>query len=538
MLPLIKEHITPATLEEALEIIKAKDVHIAELNANLDELCSKLKELGTKTTELSSDNQYLKFELEKIKRLIFGSKSERFVGATDPNQLLLFNLEQPKNTEPSKETITIQRNKPLKQERVVNIRGQLPADLPRITEIIEPKEDITGAKKIGEEITEVMEYTPGKIYVKRYVRPKYALPEDKGIVIGELPSLPIPKGNAGASLLSHILVSKYVDHLPFYRQVQMFKRDGVEIAESTINDWFQSTCALLEPLYQKNVERIRQSNYLMVDETPIPVLDKDHPGSTHRGYHWVYYDPVNKIVCFDYRRGRSREGPLNFLKDFRGTLQTDGYSGYDIFEHKEGITLLSCMAHARRYFDQAKNNDKERSEYVLGEMQKLYEVERIAREDKYSYDQLKEMRVEKSLPIIKDLESWLKDNITQVLPKSAIGVAIGYTMGRWGRLKRYIEDGRYQIDNNLIENSIRPVALGRKNYMFAGSHDAAQCAAMIYSFLGTCKINQINPEDWFNDVLNRISDYKVNRLEELLPTNWKPIINNQSINTVPAPVND
>ena len=514
MLTNLQEHMAPpATLEEALLLLKQKDAEIAELKA---------------------DNVYLKHELEKIKRIIFGSKSERFIGTNDPNQLLLFNLEQPKIPEPPKETITIERNKPKKQEKVVNIRGQLPSDLPRITEVIEPKEDITGAKKIGEEITEVMEYTPGKIYVRRYVRPKYALPEDKGVVIGELPSLPIPRGNAGASLITHIIVSKYCDHIPFYRQGQIFKRDGVLIPESTINDWFQKACDLIEPLYQKSVELIRKSPYLMVDETPIPVLDNNHPGSTHRGYFWVYYDPINKIVCFDYQKGRGREGPLTFLKGYRGTLQTDGYSGYDIFEHKEGITMLSCMAHARRYFDQAKNNDKERSEYVLGEMQKLYEVERIAREGEYSYDQRKEIRMEKSLPILQGIEIWLKDNITKVLPKSAIGVAIGYTLGRWDRLKRYIDDGHYEIDNNLIENSIRPVALGRKNYLFAGSHEAAQKAAMIYSFLGTCKINNINQSDWFNDILNRISDYKVNHLEELLPNNWKPIINNQHVDKVPA----
>ncbi len=164
----------------------------------------------------------------------------------------------------------------------------------------------------------------------------------------------------------------------------MFKRNGVEIAESTINDWFKSSCSLIEPLYQKKVELIRRSSYLMVDETPIPVLDKNNPGSTHRGYHWVYYDPINKMVCFDYQKGRGREGPLTFLKGYRGTLQTDGYSGYDIFENKKGITMLSCMAHARRYFEQAKNNDKVRAEHVLTEMQKLYEVERIAREGQYT----------------------------------------------------------------------------------------------------------------------------------------------------------
>jgi transposase len=277
----------------------------------------------------------------------------------------------------------------------------------------------------------------------------------------------------------------------------------------------------MEPLYQKLVEVVIRGSYLMADETPLPVLDRDKPGTTHQGYHWVYHSPLEKLVCFDYQRGRGREGPVNFLKNFRGTLQTDGYVAYDIFENKEGITMLSCMAHARRYFEQAKDNDRQRAEYVLTQMQKLYQVERIAREGAFSFEARKQIRMEKSSPILEELEIWLKKNISEVLPKSAIGVAIAYSLGRWGRLKRYIDDGHYEIDNNPIENSIRPVALGRKNYLFAGSHEAAQRAAMIYSFLGSCKKNNVNPFDWLTDVLNRLPDHKANRLKELLPQNWK-----------------
>jgi len=471
--------------------------------------------------QLKADNLYLRQELDKLKRMIFGSKSERFIGSDDPAQLLLgFDIaSQP--AELNKETVTYERKKPEVKDKTVHSRQPLPAHLPRHEEVIEPIEDLTGAKKIGEEITEVLEYTPGQLYVKKYIRPKYVLPAEKGIVIGELPSLPIPKGNAGASLISHVIISKYVDHLPFYRQVQMFKRLDVTIAESTLNDWFSAGCTLMEPLYQKLVSLIVRSSYLMADETPIPVLDQDKPGTTHQGYHWVYHSPLDKLVCFDYQRGRGREGPVNFLKNFRGTLQTDGYSAYDIFESREGYTMLSCMAHARRYFEQAKDNDRVRAEYVLTQMQKLYEVERTARERKFSFEQRKQIRIEKSAPILDELETWLKKNITEVLPKSAIGKAIGYSLSRWARLKRYIDDGRYEIDNNPVENSIRPVALGRKNYLFAGSHEAAQRAAIIYSLLGSCKKNEVNPADWLTDVLNRLPNHKANRLEELLPHNWK-----------------
>ena len=168
------------------------------------------------------------------------------------------------------------------------------------------------------------------------------------IVIGELPSFPIPRGNAGAGLLAHLLISKFIDHLPFYRQVQQFKRQDFDIAESTISGWFTASCRLLEQLYERLVKRARGSSYLLADETPIPVQTKDKPGSTYKGYHWVYYAPLEKLVCFDYRKGRGRDGPEEFLESFRGMLQTDGYCAYDIYEKKDGITIFGCMAHARR----------------------------------------------------------------------------------------------------------------------------------------------------------------------------------------------
>jgi hypothetical protein len=350
-----------------------------------------------------------------------------------------------------------------------------------------------------------------------YDRPKYALPEDKGIVIGTLPSLPIPRGNAGPGLLTHLLISKFQDHLPFYRQVQMFKRADITIAESTISGWFSATCRLLEPLYDKLIEKVKQSNYLMADETPIPVLTKDKPGSTQKGYHWVYYSPLDKLVCFDYRKGRGREGPCEFLEGFRGALQTDGYAAYNGFEKQDGVTLLACLAHARRKFEKCKDNDPKRANHALKKIQELYDVEHEAREQKFTFEERKELRQERSVPVLTELEKWMKKELTEVLPKSAIGEAIAYTLKLWKRLSRYTEDGRWEIDNNKIENSIRPVALGRKNYLFAGSHEAAKNAAMIYSFLGTCKINNVEPYAWLKDVLTRIPDHSILKLEELLP---------------------
>jgi transposase len=466
--------------------------------------------------EREAENLYLKQELAQLKRMIFGSKSERHIG-NDPGQLSL-GLDVEAGTPPEKETeqITYTRNK-TDNKKGSAIRLALPSHLHREEHIIEPEEDITGARKIGEVVTEVLEYTPGKFYVERYVRPKYVLSKEERIVIGELPSLPIPRGNAGAGLLAHLLISKFVDHLPFYRQVQQFKRQDIDIAESTISGWFTASCRLLEPLYERLVTRVRASSYLMADETPIPVQTKDKPGSTHKGYHWVYYAPVDKLVCFDYRKGRGRDGPEDFLKSFSGMLQTDGYVAYDIYEKRDGITLFGCMAHARRKFEKAKDNDLERAEYVLERMQKLYMTEREAREKGLSFDQRKELRAEQSLPVLLELEKWMKEQLPDVLPKSSIGQAIAYTLGLWNRLTRYIDNGQVEIDNNLIENSIRPVAIGRKNYLFAGSHEAAQQAAMVYSFLGTCKINNIEPYGWLKNTLQRIPDQSIQKLDELLP---------------------
>ena len=467
--------------------------------------------------ELQAENLYLKQELAQLKRMIFGSKSERFI-QQDPGQLSLdLGVEQQAAQEVETEELTYTRKKSSGQKKESPVRLPLPSHLHREDHIIEPKKDITGAKKIGEVITEILEYTPGKFYVEKYIRPKYALANEEGIVIGELPSFPIPKGNAGAGLLSHMAISKYQDHLPFYRQAKQFKRQNMIIAESTINGWFAASCRLLEPLYEKLIEKTQQNSYLMADETPIPVLTKDKPGATHKGYHWVYYSPLNKLVCFDYRKGRGREGPEEFLQSFQGALQTDGYTAYNKFENQQGITLLACMAHARRKFEQALDNDPDRAKYAMEKIQKLYTIESKAREQKFSFEQRKELRQKESVPILSELENWMKNQLPEVLPKSSIGRAITYTLKLWKRLTRYTQDGSWEIDNNPVENSIRPVALGRKNYMFAGSHEGAMRAAMMYSFLGTCKINDVEPFSWLKDVLTRISDHSIQKLEELLP---------------------
>jgi len=396
----------------------------------------------------------------------------------------------------------------------------LAAHLPRKAEVIEPADLPEGAIKIGENITEVLDYVPATVFVRQIVRPKYIVSQDDEqtrIITAPLPSLPIPKGNAGAGLLAHILVSKFVDHLPFYRQVQIFKRQQLIIPESTIGGWFNAGCKLIEPVYNIIKTTLVASDYLMADETPIPVQTNEKPGATHKGYHWVYYDPGNKLVCFDYQKTRGREGPDELLKNFVGHLQTDGYTAYNNLKNGANITQLACMAHARRKFEHAKDNDPVLASEALLIFHRLYEIERDAREQGLTHHEIKLLRQEKSAPILLEMETWLKDKLNMVLPKSAIGQAIAYTLTLWPRLIRYIDQGRFNIDNNLIENSIRPVALGRKNYMFAGSHDAAQQAAIVYSLLATCKINNVEPFEWLSNTLSVISTYPADQLFKLLP---------------------
>jgi transposase len=463
--------------------------------------------------------ELLKHELAQLKRMIFGSKSERFV-PTDPNQPTLFDLPEAQALEPQTEQISYTRIKQQDKEKKQPLRLELPAHLPRKEEVIEPEGLPENAKRIGEAVTEVLEYEPANVYVRRIVRPKYIIgqsDEQTQIAIAPLPSLPIEKGNAGASMLAHLVVSKYVDHLPFYRQVQMLKRQQLDVAESTINGWFSATCSLIEPLYNTLSTKLLAAGYLQADETPIPVLTKDKPGSTHKGYLWVYHDPVERLVVFDYRQGRGREGPDGFLENFSGHLQTDGYVAYNDLKNKDKITQLACMAHARRNFEKALDNDRQRAQAALLLIGELYDIERRARETNMGFDQIKATRQQFAKPVLDKLHNWLKEEVVHVLPKSAIGQAIAYSLTLWPRLVRYIDDGRFQIDNNLIENTIRPVAIGRKNYLFAGSHEGAKRAAMIYSLLATCKLNKVEPLQWLTQTLNTLPDHPANELDRLLP---------------------
>jgi transposase len=467
----------------------------------------------------------LQHELDNLKRLIYGSKNERFIPANGtPSQLSLgiqadavaqSSIVNAKKIEYVRNTTEVIKEHPG--------RTKLPEHLERREIIIEPEQKTEGCKKIGEEITEELEYEPGKLYVNRYVRPKYVTPNNEGIIIAPMIDRPLPKAIAGPGLLAQIIIDKYVDHLPLYRQMERFKREGINIPYSTIGDWIKNGCTLIDPLYEALEKLIVHSNYLHADESPIKVLDKDKKGQTHRGYFWVYHNSIDGLVWFDYREGRGREGPTEILKDFKGYLQTDGYAVYDIFKQQKDITVLHCMAHARRMFYEAQDNDKATAEYALDQIGLLYNIECKAKEQCLTAQQLLELRQQEAVPLLEGLGNWMKEAYIKALPKSVIGKALGYSIQRWPELMLYVTDGKLNIDNNPVENSIRPVALGRKNYLFAGSHEAAKRSAMLYSLMGTCKLHGVNPFIWLRNVLQRISSHPINKIAELLPHNWEPL---------------
>lgn len=480
-----------------------------------EELLSKNAFLSSENTSVKKEVAYLKEQLAQLYKLLNGFKSESFTTDTLLEQLSLFGQDPASEVEqPPKETITYTRDKKKHQDR-----NALPEHLPVREVIIEPQEDTTGLKKIGEEITETLEYTPASLVKRRTIRPKYAKAADNGVIIAALPTRPVDKAIVEACLLAHILVGKYIDHLPFYRQIQMFKRDfRWEPAQSTMSDWMASCCLLLEPLYNALKQKILTSDYIQADESPIKVLDADKKGSTHQGYQWVYHDPVHKLVFFNYRKGRGQDGPKELLADYNGYLQCDGYTVYDKIGADPNITLAGCLVHARRKFHDALDSDKKRAGTALAIFKKMYLEERAIKEETQNdHQQRKLLRDEKIRPLLVQIKTWIEAEQFNVLPKSPIGKTMTYFINQYPKLEAIFDDGRIELDNNLIENAIRPMAIDRKNYLFCGSHKAAQNAAMLYSFFGSCKMQNINPREWLEETLQTIPDHSIQKLEELLP---------------------
>jgi transposase len=522
--------IDDGALEKAENIIRKKDETI--------------KQLDDKVKQLTD-------QLAWYRRKFWKPSSEKYI-PKDPNQRMIdfegldvLPEEEASIKEAAKEIISYERKKPEKEKKQP-VRLPLPDDLRREEETIEPEGIDENWIRIGEEITEILEHKPGELYVRRIVRPKYALKktlqqqhEDSeqpgdNIKIGSLPLLPLPRSNAGPSLLAELLISKFMHHLPFHRQLAIFKQNGVSLPASTVNGWFKGSCDLLRALYDKLREIVIATDYIQVDESTIPVIDnKKHRAA--KAYLWVVRSVMEDLMFFHYDRGsRAQKVVIGLLSDYQGAVQTDGYEAYSIYENKKGVLLLGCWSHARRKFTEALKEDKSGAEYALEQIGMLYRVEAMASDQGMDDEQRAELRKKLAYPILCAFEKWIVKYYPKVLPKGKMGKALSYTYSLFHRLSRYHLDGRYQIDNNLVENAIRPLAIGRKNFMFCGNHDAAENAAIMYSLLGCCKACDVNPREWLTYVLSKIpaynNDYSLD-LADLLPHNWKTSKNLQKTTT-------
>ena len=410
-------------------------------------------------------------------------------------------------------------------------RSPLPADLPRVEVVHDvPEEEKICAcgcakHRMGEDVTEKLEMIPAKAFVRRDIRPKYVCRNCSGsIVQAPLPAEPIARCIAGPSFLAHMAVSKYADHSPLCRMERSLSRSGIDITRSNMSEWVMRLHQLCRPLIDRIKRRILESDVISSDDTSIRVQQQS--GGTKRSYLWVYLgDEKAPYTLFDFREGRSREGPRAVLGDYKGYLQADAYSGYEeLYRLRDEsgapcIIEAGCWAHARRYFFEALDSAPDLAPHVLEEIQRLYEIERLLRETDPSPENRHRVRQEQSVAVLERLKTWLEDN--PGLPKSPWGKAVHYSLANWKKLVRYTGDGRIEIDNNLVENAIRPVALGRKNYLFAGSHEAAQRAAVTYSLLATCKKHGVEPQAWLTNVLTRIPTHPHKAVHELLPHIWK-----------------
>ena len=491
------------------------------------------------TAQISEKDQVidkLKQQVAMLQRKIWGKSSERFIQPDPLQRRLDFDgLE----LLPEEKQLAVTAKEEIEQFKKVRVkvktkkqpvRKPLPENLPREEHHIYPENiDTENWVELQPEITEVLEKDPARYYVRRIIRHKYALKnqtsEDQTTVVtAGMPTLPIAKSYAGATVLADITIDKYVNHLPFYRQIQMFKQQGISIPPSTINDWNQEVADLMRPAYYRLKELVLASGYIQSDETTIPIINNEKH-KTVKGYIWMLRAVIPKLVLFYYDKGsRAQKVALQLFKDYQGVIQSDGYAVYDIYENKKGVLPIGCWAHARRKFEEALKEDEARASYALEQIGLLYDVERQADHENLSYGQRADLRTRLAYPIMVAFEKWLVKEYPKVLPKGRIGKAIKYTYSIFNKLSRYHLDGRYKIDNNQAENAIRPIALGRKNWLFCGNHESAENAAIIYSMLGCCKNNDVNFRDWMIFFLENIHKYDTDYskdLAELLPHNFK-----------------
>lgn len=489
-----------------------------------EQLVRKEEQLASRESEI----EHLKLLIAKLRRMQFGRKSEKVAWQIEQLQLRLDELEVSRAEQApcsADESVAVTGT----PQTVKPVRRTLPAHLPRQTRKILPghiacPECGGELKHLGEDVSEMLEYVPASFMVIRQVRKKLACGCCDKIVQAEAPSRPIARGMAGPGLLAHVLVSKYGDHLPLYRQEEIYERHGVALDRATLADWVGQTSMLLEPLVEALRRHVMSASKLHADDTPVPVLAPGL-GKTKLGRLWTYVrddrpagDQTPPAVWFAYSPDRKGEHPQAHLRSFTGTLQADAYAGFDPLYESGRIQEAACWAHVRRkFYDLHVAHNSPVAAEALRRIAELYAVEADIRG--HEPEQRRRVRDERSRSLLASLKQWLEETLIKLSKKSETAQAVRYALGRWDALLRYVDDGHVEMDNNAAERALRVVALGRKNYLFAGSDRGGERAAVIYSLIGTAKLNDVDPERYLREVLSRIADHPINRIEELLPWN-------------------
>jgi len=491
-----------------------------------DELRAKDEQLQWRDQEI----EHLKLLLAQLKRMQFGRKSEKLARQIEQLELKLESLQ----TERAEAAPVEQLPAPASQDvgtTCANKRGRrpLPAHLPRQIQKHEPKEQSCprcgGAlRHLDDDVSEVLEFIAKSFYVIQHVRPKLSCRDCECIVQAPAPSRPVDRGMAGPGLLAHVLTAKYSEHLPLYRQAEIYARSGVELDRSTLAEWVGQSSALLRPLVEALRGYVMKSEKLHADDTPVPVLAPGN-GQTKTGRLWTYVRddrPAGSTdapaVWYAYSPDHRGEHPQQHLKHFSGILQADAYAGFNALYEGGRIQEAPCMAHIRRkFYDLLEAHRSPVAAEAIERIGQLYAIEDQIRGR--PPDERREMRQQRSRPLMDSLHAWLETTLSKLSRRSDTRVAVRYALGVWKALTRYCNDGRIEIDNSAAERALRAVVLGRRNYLFAGSDRGGERAAAIYSLIGTAKLNELDPELYLREVLSRIADHPVNRIHELLPWN-------------------
>jgi transposase len=468
--------------------------------------------------------EQLEHAMDVLLRQKYGPRSERL----DPNQLRLFAEEGDEALPPAEPDIEPESSEEPNPKRAWKRRGRqtLPEHLPRVPVVIDLPEDERacpgcGGLRVhfGDEISEPLDYTPASLFIRQFIRRKYACrPCQEHVAIPPMTPQPIDKGLAGPGLLAHVITNKFAYHLPLYRQEQILAHHGVTISRATLCGWMAQAAELFGPLYHLMIKRVRGSRIIWTDDTTVPVWDPTLP-KTRTGRFWVYLgDVLNPYCVYDFTPRRTRDGPERFLKGFAGYLQADAFSGYDRICAGSKVIRVACWAHARRKFYDARRTDPRPAHQALARIGQLYKIEDACKE--LSADERAAIRQRDAVPLLKSLGEWLDEQARKALPKSPVGRAVAYARNQWPDLQTYTLDGELSIDNNLSERNVRAQALGRKNYLFVGSDRGGRTAATLYSLVGSCKRLRVDPFAYLKDILERLPTHPADRLGELLPDDW------------------